>query len=72
MPHITISMFEGRTQAQKKAVAEGFMKVLEATLGSKAQHTWIVFDDKSLDDWFTGGESQTEINARRAAEAKQS
>lgn len=68
MPYIAISMFEGRSQAQKKAVAEGFNKVLADVLGSGPEHTWIVFDDISRDDWFTGGESQTEIDARRKAE----
>lgn len=68
MPHITVSMFEGRSQAQKKAVAEGISKVLAEVLGSGPSHTWIVFQDVSRDDWFTGGESQTEIDARRKAE----
>lgn len=68
MPHITISLFEGRDQAQKKAVAEGIARVLADTLGSAPQHTWIVFQDVARDDWFTGGESQTEIDARRKAE----
>lgn len=70
MPLITIKLFEGRTQAQKKAVAEGFMKVLEEELGSKPDHNWIIFEDRSRDNWFTGSESQTEIDARRKAEAE--
>ncbi|NOD95297.1 4-oxalocrotonate tautomerase [Ruegeria sp. HKCCD4884] len=70
MPLITIKLFEGRTQAQKKAVAEGFMKVLEQELGSKPDHNWIIFEDRSRDNWFTGSESQTEIDARRTAEAE--
>ncbi|MFY9237531.1 MAG: 4-oxalocrotonate tautomerase family protein [Roseovarius sp.] len=70
MPLINISMFEGRTDAQKKAVAEGIMKVFEKELGSGPAHTWIVFQDVSRDDWFTGGNSQTEIDARRTAAAK--
>jgi len=69
MPLITIKLFEGRTQAQKKAVAEGFMKVLENELGSKPDHNWIIFEDRSRDNWFTGSESQSEIDARRKAEA---
>lgn len=71
MPMIKVSMFEGRTQAQKKAVAEGIMKVFEDVLDSGPAHTWIVFDDVARDDWFTGPDSQTEIDARRRAEAEQ-
>lgn len=69
MPLITIKLFEGRAQAQKKAVAEGFMKVLEKELGSKPDHNWIIFEDRSRDNWFTGSENQSEIDARRKAEA---
>ena len=47
MPLITIKLFEGRTQAQKKAVVEGFLKVLEEELGSKPEHNWVIFDDTS-------------------------
>ena len=65
MPLITIKLFEGRTQEQKKAVVEGFLKVLETELGSKPEHNWVIFDDTSRDDWFVGSESQTEIDERR-------
>ncbi|MEM8786843.1 MAG: 4-oxalocrotonate tautomerase family protein [Pseudomonadota bacterium] len=71
MPLITIKLFEGRTEAQKKAVASGFMRVLEEELGSKPDHNWIIFEDRARDDWFTGSESQTEIDARRKREAGQ-
>jgi 4-oxalocrotonate tautomerase family enzyme len=65
MPLINISMFEGRTDAQKKAVAAGIMKVFEEELGSGPAHTWIVFQDVAKNDWYTGSESQVEIDARR-------
>ncbi|MEM7545183.1 MAG: tautomerase family protein [Pseudomonadota bacterium] len=65
MPHVQITLFEGRTQAQKKAVAVGIMRVLEQELGALPAHNWIVFTDKSLDDWFVGYDSQSEIDARR-------
>lgn len=72
MPHIKITLFEGRTQAQKKAVAAGIMRVMEEELGSSPEHNWIVFEDKKPDDWFTGYESQTEINARRKRATEES
>ncbi|MEM7506714.1 MAG: tautomerase family protein [Pseudomonadota bacterium] len=65
MPLIKISMFEGRDDAQKKALATKIMKVCEDELGSGPAHTWIIFEHVSRDDWFTGSESQTEIDARR-------
>ena len=69
MPLIKVSMFDGRTQEQKKALAEGIMKTFEEVLGSGPAHTWIVFDDVARDDWFTGGDSQTEIDASRREES---
>ena len=69
MPLITIKLFEGRTQAQKKkGGGRGFLKVLEEELGSKPEHNWVIFDDTSRDEWFVGPESQTEIDERRKKE----
>lgn len=66
MPLVKIEMFEGRTQAQKKAVAEGIIEVFRDVLGGKPEHSWIIFEDRTRDDWFTGGTSQTEIDTARA------
>lgn len=69
MPLVKIEMFEGRTQAQKKVVAEGIVEVFRKVLGGKPEHSWIIFEDRTRDDWFTGAINQTEIDAARAAKA---
>jgi len=70
MQMFRVPMFDDRTQEQKKALAEGTMKVFEDVLGSGPAHTWIVFDDVPRDGWFAGGERQSEIDARRRAKAE--
>ena len=65
MPLVKIEMFEGRTQAQKKAVAEGICEVFRDVLGGSPDHSWIIFEDRSRDQWFVGPNSQTEIDATR-------
>ncbi|WP_299649428.1 Coenzyme F420 hydrogenase/dehydrogenase, beta subunit C-terminal domain [uncultured Tateyamaria sp.] len=67
MPLVKIEMFEGRTQAQKKAVAKGICEVFREVLGGSPDHSWIIFEDRSRDQWFVGPNSQTEINAKRQA-----
>ena len=70
MPLVKIEMFEGRTQAQKKAVAEGITEVFREVLGASPDHNWIIFEDRTRDQWFTGSNSQTEIDAMRKAVAE--
>ncbi|WP_299658099.1 4-oxalocrotonate tautomerase family protein [uncultured Tateyamaria sp.] len=65
MPLVKIELFEGRTQAQKKAIAEGIAEVFHDVLGSHPEHNWIIFQDRARSDWFTGGNSQTEIDESR-------
>ena len=67
MPFVSIALFEGRTDEEKKAVAEGIARVMQDEMGVKPEHLWIRFDDTGLNDWFTGGDSAAEIKARRLA-----
>lgn len=68
MPFVSISLFEGRTDAEKKAVAKRIAKAMEEEWGLKPEHLWIRYSDTRLEDWFTGPESAAEILARRAKE----
>ena len=62
-------MFEGRTQAQKEAVAEGIVAVSERNLVANLNIPGLFLRTNPLGNWFTGGESQTEINERRKKES---
>jgi 4-oxalocrotonate tautomerase len=55
MPLISVSLYPGRTKEQKqefaKAITEAAMEILKA----KAEHTIIVYDEKSKEDWYISG-----------------
>ena len=70
MPYISIALFEGRSEAEKKAVARGIVRVMGEEMGTKPEHLWIRFEDTALTDWFTGAESAAEIRERRLAAAR--
>lgn len=66
MPFVSISLFEGRTDAEKKVVAKRIAKAMEEEWGLKPEHLWIRYSDTRLEDWFTGPDSAAEIRVRRA------
>ena len=67
MPYVSISLFEGRTDAEKKAVAERVSAALSEEMGINPEFIWIRFQDTRLEEWFTGPESAAEIRAKREA-----
>ena len=67
MPFVNISLFQGRTDAQKKAVAKRITEAMCEEWGLMPEHIWIRFDDTRMEDWFTGPDSAAEIKARRLA-----
>jgi 4-oxalocrotonate tautomerase len=67
MPFVNISLFEGRTDAQKKAVAGRISQAMCEEWGLKPEHIWIRFEDTRMEDWFTGSESAADIRAKRLA-----
>ena len=65
MPYVSIALFEGRTDAEKKAVAQRISEAMSEELGIKPEYIWIRFQDTRLEEWFTGPDSAAEIRARR-------
>lgn len=68
MPYISISIMEGRTQAQKKALAKRITSAIVEELDVQPEHVWIRFQNTALGDWFTGPDSEAEIRKRRKNE----
>ena len=66
MPYVSIALFEGRSDAEKKAVVTRISEAMSEELGIKPEHIWIRFEDTRLEEWFTGSESAAEIRERRA------
>lgn len=55
MPIITIALKEGRSQEQKKKVAEEITRIVAENMEVDPSKIWIRFDDFSPADFATGG-----------------
>ena len=58
MPYVTIEWFEGRSDEQKREIAEKVTAVLAEVGKMPADQVWIRFEDASKADWSIGGEIQ--------------
>jgi 4-oxalocrotonate tautomerase len=58
MPVVTIEWYEGRSDEQKKEIAEKLTEVLSEVGKMPADQVWIRFVDSSKSDWAMGGEMQ--------------
>ncbi len=58
MPFVTIEWFEGRSDDQKRDVAEKVTEVLAEVGKVPAEQVWVRFTDVSRSDWAIGGEIQ--------------
>lgn len=51
MPHISVKMIEGRTEEQKKALADALEKALAETLGCSTQWVTLSIEDYNGQQW---------------------
>ena len=58
MPFITVSMFAGRTKAQKAELAKQLTETFVAVANTPKEHVWIVFQDVPKSEWAMGGQLQ--------------
>ncbi|MFB5599479.1 MAG: 4-oxalocrotonate tautomerase family protein [Nitrososphaeraceae archaeon] len=57
MPIITISMYPGRTEEQKKEFAAEVTEMAVKILKTKPEHVIVVFDENSKENWFMNGKN---------------
>ena len=55
MPTIRVELFEGRSVAQKRALAKALTDAAVSTLGGSPAAVDVVFYDVARHDWATGG-----------------
>ena len=55
MPFVTIEWFEGRSDEQKREIAQKVTEVLADVGKMPADQVWIRFEDASKADWAIGG-----------------
>lgn len=60
MPTLRVELFEGRTPAQKAALAKELTEACVRVLGGKPDGIDIVFYDIARSDWATGGRMWSE------------
>ncbi|MEM2856005.1 MAG: 4-oxalocrotonate tautomerase family protein [Candidatus Nitrosocaldaceae archaeon] len=56
MPLITISLWPGRTQEQKEALAKAITDAVNKVLGAKREHVIIVYQDTPRENWYIAGD----------------
>lgn len=57
MPIITVSMYPGRTNEQKREFAAEVTDIAVKILKTKSEHVIIVFDENSKENWFLNGKN---------------
>ena len=55
MPVIRVSMWEGRTRAQKENLTEAITEAMENIAKTPKEHVWIVYEDVKKSDWAIAG-----------------
>ncbi|WDD91447.1 4-oxalocrotonate tautomerase family protein [Burkholderia sp. FERM BP-3421] len=56
MPLITVSMFPGRSDAQKAALAEALTDAFLSTCGGDRGGVWVILDEVPKSNWAVGGQ----------------
>ena len=57
MPLITVSMYPGRSEEQKRLFAEKITNLAVEILKTKPEHVIVVFDENSQENWYLAGNS---------------
>ncbi|HEX5186880.1 MAG TPA: 2-hydroxymuconate tautomerase family protein [Nitrososphaeraceae archaeon] len=57
MPLITVSMYPGRTQEQKKLFVEELTNLAVETLKTKPEHVIVIFDENPRENWYLAGKN---------------
>lgn len=67
MAIVHVVLVEGRSEDQKRAIAEGINKVMVEVAGSPADHVNIIFQEIKRDNWAIAGQLMPTYVANLAA-----
>ncbi len=56
MPVIRVTMWEGRTRAQKKELVEVLTGEMARISGCRKEAVYVILEDVAKDDWGAGGQ----------------
>lgn len=65
MPMINVTMFEGRSGAQKAALAKALTQAFLDICGGDPDGVWVVLDEVSKSNWAVGGQLRSEAAQHR-------
>ena len=57
MPLITVSLYPGRSEEQKRLFAEKITNLAVEILNTKPEHVIVVFDENQKENWYLAGEN---------------
>lgn len=60
MPFVNVRILAGHSQARKDEMARRITGAISEVAQIPKEVVWVVFEDVSTDDWFSGGRSVTE------------
>lgn len=55
MPLITVSMYPGRSDAQKREFAKSVTESAARILGTSESHVIVIFEENKKDNWYQAG-----------------
>jgi 4-oxalocrotonate tautomerase len=56
MPVLTVQMWKGRTEEQKRAMVKALTEAMVETTGTKIEAVHVIIQDVSKSDWGIGGD----------------
>lgn len=62
MPYVTVKMFEGRTDNQKRALCEKVTEAVVETTGAPAENVVVFIEEMSKKDYAVGGKRLIDEN----------
>ena len=63
MPVIRVALYEGRSVAKKRAIAEAITDAMVRIAGSTREGVHVIFDNVAKENWVIGGAPETKGQA---------
>jgi 4-oxalocrotonate tautomerase len=65
MPFVNIRILKGHSKQRKDEISRRVTDAISEVAQLPKEAIWVVFEDVESDDWYVGGDSVTDIKARK-------
>jgi 4-oxalocrotonate tautomerase len=65
MPFVNIQILKGHSKQRKDEISRRVTAAISEVAQLPKEAVWVVFEDVESDDWYVGGDSVTDIKARK-------